>query len=40
MSRKRTRTFEAYGDSAVTWFFIGLLLIAAIAGVFGQMGIN
>ena len=40
MSRKRTSTLEAYSDSAITWFFVGLLLIAAIAAVLGQMDIG
>jgi len=40
MSRKRTRTIEAYGDSAITWFFVGLMLIAAIAAVLGQIDIG
>ena len=31
MSRKRTQTLEGLTDSAVTWFFVGLMLIAAIA---------
>jgi hypothetical protein len=38
MSRKRTHTLESVSDSAITWFFVGLLLIAAIAGVLGQIG--
>jgi hypothetical protein len=37
MSRKRTHTLESVSDSAITWFFVGLLLIAAIAGVLGQV---
>jgi len=40
MSRKRTRTIETYSDSAITWFFVGLMLIAAIAAVLGEMGIG
>jgi hypothetical protein len=40
MSRKRTRTIETYSDSAITWFFVGLMLIAAIAAVLGEMGIS
>ena len=31
---------KAYSDSAITWFFVGLLLIAAIAAVLGQMDIG
>jgi hypothetical protein len=40
MSRKRTRSIEAYGDSASTWFFVGLMLIAAIAALLGEMDIG
>jgi hypothetical protein len=40
MSRRRTQTLEGYGDSAITWFFVGLMLIAAIAAVLGQVGIG
>ena len=44
MSRKRTQTLESYSynytDSAITWFFVGLMLIAAIAALFGQVGIG
>lgn len=37
MSRRRTQALEGLGDSAITWFFVGLLLIAAIAGLLGQV---
>ncbi|WP_280173518.1 hypothetical protein [Hyphomicrobium sp. NDB2Meth4] len=37
MSRKRGHTLESLNDSAVTWFFIGLLMIAGIAGLLGQL---
>ena len=37
MSRKRTQTLAGLTDSAVTWFFVGLMLIAAIAAAFGQV---
>ena len=40
MSRKRTQTLESYNDSAITWFFVGLMLIAAIAALFGQVVIG
>ena len=40
MSRKRTQTLESYSDSAITWFFVGLMLIAAIAAVLGQVDIG
>jgi len=38
MSRKIANALENLNDSAVTWFFVGLLLIAAIAGLLGQLG--
>jgi len=37
MPRKRIQTWDTLGDSAITWFFIGLLMIAAIAAVLGQI---
>jgi hypothetical protein len=37
MSRKRMHSIEVLSDSAITWFFVGLLLIAAIAGLLGQV---
>ena len=40
MSRKRTTDFASRSDSAITWFFVGLLLIAAIAGLLGQVVVN
>jgi hypothetical protein len=40
MSRKRMQTFDAYGDSAITWFFVGLMLIAAIAALLGQVDLG
>jgi hypothetical protein len=40
MSRKRTYTLESFGDSAITWFFVGLMLIAAIAAVLGHVVIS
>ena len=38
MSRKRMQAPDGLSDNAVTWFFVGLLVIAAIAGVLGQVG--
>lgn len=38
MSRKRNQTIAAYGDNALTWFFIGMLIIAAVAGLLGNVG--
>ncbi|HET6322164.1 MAG TPA: hypothetical protein VFF87_08955 [Hyphomicrobium sp.] len=40
MPRKRTQTWDAVSDSAITWFFIGLLMIAAIAAVLGQVTVD
>ena len=40
MSLKRTHTLESYIDISITWFFVGLMLIAAIAAVLGQMDIG
>jgi len=40
MPRKRTQALASLSDSAITWFFVGLLLIAAIAGLLGQVGIG
>ena len=40
MSRKRGHTLESLNDSAVTWFFVGLLMIAGIAGLLGQIVIG
>lgn len=37
MSRKRTQTLESLTDSAITWFFVGLMMIAAIAAAFGKV---
>ncbi len=31
---------QSVSDSALTWFFVGLVLIAAIAAVLGQAGID
>jgi len=40
MPRKRTQTWDTLSDSAITWFFIGLLMIAAIAIVLGQVTVD
>ena len=37
MSRKPSHAVEAIADNAMTWFFVGLLLIAAIAALLGQV---
>jgi hypothetical protein len=38
MSRKRSQTIATYGDSALTWFFVGILVIAVVAGLLGHVG--
>lgn len=40
MSRKPSHTVETNADNAMTWVFVGLLLVAAVAGLFGQAGIH
>jgi hypothetical protein len=37
MSRKRTQSLESLTDNAITWFFVGLMMIAVIAAAFGQI---
>jgi hypothetical protein len=37
MSRRRSQAIETNGDSALTWFFVGVLVIAAVAGLLGQI---
>jgi hypothetical protein len=37
MSRRRSHAIETYGDNALTWFFVGMLVIAAVAGLLGQI---
>ncbi len=38
MSRRRSQTMAGYGDYALTWFFVGMLVIAVVAGLLGQVG--
>lgn len=40
MPRRRMQAPESLNDSAITWFFVGLLVIAAIAGLLGQVAIS
>jgi hypothetical protein len=40
MSRKRTQALESLSHSAIVWFFVGLLLIAATAGVLGHVAMS
>ncbi len=37
MSRRRSHVIGMYGDNALTWFFVGMLVIAAVAGLLGQI---
>lgn len=37
MSRKPSHAVEAIAGNAMTWFFVGLMLIAAIAALLGQV---
>jgi hypothetical protein len=36
---RRSTTFDYAADSALTWLFAGLALIAVVAGVIAQMGV-
>jgi hypothetical protein len=38
MSRRRSPIISRSGESAMTWFFAGLVLISLIAGLIGQVG--
>jgi hypothetical protein len=38
MSRRRSRIINNSGESAMTWFFAGLVVIAVVAGFVGQFG--
>jgi hypothetical protein len=40
MSRKRSHIIETSGDNALTWFFVGILVIAAVAGLLGQVAVS
>jgi hypothetical protein len=35
--RRRSPVSDDYGAGAFTWFFAGLLVIALVAGLFGQV---
>jgi hypothetical protein len=37
MSRRRSQAIETFSDNALTWFFVGMLVIAAVAGLLGQI---
>jgi len=38
MSRRRSPFIDSSGESAMTWFFAGLVVIALVAGLVGQVG--
>ena len=38
MSRRRSPVIDSSGESAMTWFFAGLVVIALVAGLVGQVG--
>ncbi len=40
MARKWIQALEGSGENALTWFFLGLMLIAVIAVLLGQMDID
>lgn len=40
MPRRRNHTIAAYGDNALTWFFVGMLIIALVAGLLGHVGVH
>ncbi|WP_290999944.1 hypothetical protein [Hyphomicrobium sp.] len=37
MSRRKSPIVNSHPENAITWFFAGLLIIAAVAGLFGQV---
>jgi hypothetical protein len=37
MSRRKSPLFNGHSENAITWFFAGLLIIAAVAGLLGQV---
>jgi len=38
MSRRKSSVTNGSGESAMTWFFAGLAVIAVVAGFVGQFG--
>jgi hypothetical protein len=38
ISRRHRDTIASYGDNALTWFFVGMLVIAVVAGLLGNVG--
>ena len=37
MSRRKEPVVTDFSENAITWFFAGLLIIAAVAGLLGQI---
>ena len=37
MSRRKEPVVTDFPENAITWFFAGLLIIAAVAGLLGQI---
>ena len=37
MSRRKEPVVTDFFENAITWFFAGLLIIAAVAGLLGQI---
>ena len=40
LSRRPKDTIASYGDNALTWFFVGILVIAIVAGFLGKVGVS
>lgn len=36
MQRRKHKVVTATGDDALTWFFVGLLVVSVMAGLLGQ----
>ena len=36
MLRRRSQFAASFADNALTWFFVGMLVIAVVAGMLGQ----
>jgi hypothetical protein len=40
LSRRPKDAVAFYGDNALTWFFVGILVIAIVAGFLGKVGVS
>jgi len=38
MSGRRSPVISSFGESAMTWLFVSLVLLALVAGLVGQVG--